>query len=233
MVVPTGANVTYVASGSRITLDPGFRTELGAHFRAVFPDELQLLSASNPTGTVGQFNTNPFDVAVGDSSATVQPLPGAFVTFTVVAGGGKLAFSKNGTPTLYTTLTALADQAGTVRVYYQHSSASQVASTIQVTAGLASLSLLTTSQGAPSDLNGNGIPDVLELRYFGNTSVDPLGDADNDGMLNRDEMLAGRDPTKRLDAFPLPANVQLVLQTPVSFFGVSTSTWSVTSLPTP
>ncbi len=49
----------------------------------------------------------------------------------------------------------------------------------------------------PKDRDGNGLPDLWEMTYFGHTGVDPKADADGDGLDNLHEYLAGTDPTKK------------------------------------
>jgi|GEM_PF-1561034 len=44
-------------------------------------------------------------------------------------------------------------------------------------------------------LDGDGLPDDWEIRYFGDTGQDAAGDTDGDGVSNLDEYLAGTDPT--------------------------------------
>ena len=47
------------------------------------------------------------------------------------------------------------------------------------------------------DTDGDGLPDSWEQRYFGsNTGANSNADGDNDGRNNRDEFLAGTDPTR-------------------------------------
>ena len=54
---------------------------------------------------------------------------------------------------------------------------------------------------APLASSGNGLSDAWQLRYFGATGVDPNADADLDGQNNRQEYLAGTDPTNALSLF--------------------------------
>ena len=46
----------------------------------------------------------------------------------------------------------------------------------------------------PTDADGNGLPDLWELHYFGRTGVDPNADADGDGWSNLQEYQRFSDP---------------------------------------
>ncbi|MCC7376801.1 MAG: hypothetical protein IT581_19230 [Verrucomicrobiales bacterium] len=59
------------------------------------------------------------------------------------------------------------------------------------------------------DADGNGLPDAWEVRYFGKVGIDPNGDADGDGLTNREEYLAGSNPVEPENA-PLEIDVALV-----------------------
>jgi len=60
-----------------------------------------------------------------------------------------------------------------------------------------------------SDTDADGLPDEWETQFFGNTSPDPMQDADNDGTPNIGEYLAGTDPSD-------PASLLRISQTPIS-----------------
>lgn len=47
----------------------------------------------------------------------------------------------------------------------------------------------------PDDADHNGLKDSWEIRYFGQTGVNPNADPDKDGRTNAQEMAAGSDPT--------------------------------------
>ncbi len=49
--------------------------------------------------------------------------------------------------------------------------------------------------GAVTDVDGNGLPDLWEQRYFHTTGVDPLANFDGDGLNNLAEYQQGSDPT--------------------------------------
>jgi hypothetical protein len=71
-----------------------------------------------------------------------------------------------------------------------------------------------------TDANADGLPDAWERTYFGTISVDPNADADGDGMSNKEEYLAGTNPTNALD------NLKITNLTP-AFGGTNVSlTWN-------
>lgn len=49
------------------------------------------------------------------------------------------------------------------------------------------------------DSNANSLPDAWERTFFGALGVSPAADADGDGMSNKQEYLAGTNPTNSLD----------------------------------
>jgi hypothetical protein len=57
------------------------------------------------------------------------------------------------------------------------------------------------------DSDGDGIPDIWETQFFGDsTSASGSADADGDGMINTDEFLAGTDPTNALSVLRVLLN---------------------------
>jgi len=50
-----------------------------------------------------------------------------------------------------------------------------------------------------ADSNGNGLPDAWQRTYFGTLGVDPNADPDGDGMSNKQEYIAGTNPTNSAD----------------------------------
>lgn len=46
----------------------------------------------------------------------------------------------------------------------------------------------------PDDIDENGLPDAWERRHFGETGIDPEGDADCDGLSELEEWAYGADP---------------------------------------
>jgi len=117
---------------------------------------LTILGGNNQTAPAGQFNTQPFDVGVWNTAGTA-PLANAPVTFMVQSGGGKLAVSNVGNPTLSTTLNLLTDVNGTAQVYYQHSTTASLPSQIEFNAGSSQLTFSTASDAPlnlPSTIGG-------------------------------------------------------------------------------
>ncbi len=152
---------------------------------------LTLVSGDNQTGGAGQFNAQPFVILVKNAAGTA-PLANAPVTFTVQTGGGQLALTNLGTPTLARTLNLTTDAAGTAQVSFQQPAAANVASTIQVVAGTAQVSFTSTS--ALTDSDGNGLPDAWEMQVFGQIGVIPSADSDGDQLTNLQEFTLGTDP---------------------------------------
>jgi GH25 family lysozyme M1 (1,4-beta-N-acetylmuramidase) len=58
------------------------------------------------------------------------------------------------------------------------------------------------------DADGDGLPDAWETQYFGSNSANPNADADNDGMSNLSEYLAGTNPTNSASGFRMLAAVR-------------------------
>jgi hypothetical protein len=50
----------------------------------------------------------------------------------------------------------------------------------------------------PTDTDGNGLPDIWQMHYFGHLGVDPNADPDQDGLSNLQEYLRHSDPTNPL-----------------------------------
>ena len=66
----------------------------------------------------------------------------------------------------------------------------------------------------PADSDGDGLPDVWELLYFGNLLQGPNGDPDGDGVTNIQEFYQGRNPTLGAVSDTTGA-INLKLHTPV------------------
>jgi hypothetical protein len=72
---------------------------------------------------------------------------------------------------------------------------------------------LIETASADLDRNDNGFPDRWEWLNFGMLGVDPTADADNDGLSNLAEYLAGTDPQTASATVP-PASLNLIVYSP-------------------
>lgn len=139
---------------------------------------LAIVGGNNQTAPPSQFNAQPFDVAVWNTAGT-QPLVGTAISFTVQSGGGSLATTSAGTPTLSTTLNLTTDAEGTARAYYKQPGSANVASSILAASGGAQLTLTTqsavgdtTPPNAPSSVTASATtPNGVSFTW--SAAVDP------------------------------------------------------------
>jgi alpha-tubulin suppressor-like RCC1 family protein len=157
------------------------------------PPGLSVVGGDNQSTPVTQFNAAPFTVRI--LGTTGAPLANAPVTFTVVSGGGQLATTNTGSPTMRVALSLRTAVDGTVQVFYQQPVFASVVSRINVSAGTAQLTIRTTSSGAVGDEDSDDLPDTWETTHFGGLTETGGGDYDSDGFTNLEEYVAGTDPT--------------------------------------
>jgi hypothetical protein len=77
-----------------------------------------------------------------------------------------------------------------------------------------------TVRGVIADMNGDGLPDAFEARYFAdNTSADPNADDDHDLFSNRAEWLFGTSPIDRrslpmvqFDGFEQSVSIEMMIE---------------------
>lgn len=188
VTVKNGANVSFGA-GSRVTLRPGFKVEAGATFKSsvaynptynpggyynTVMSTLTLIAGNQQYGQVGQFNSQPFDIAIWNQAGTA-PLVNAPVLITVNSGGGWLSLTNDSNAVLSKTLKLTTDSDGTVHVYFQHGTTELVTSSIQVVAGSQTWEFTTFSYsttGANADTDGDGISNTAEA-LLGMNSTQP------------------------------------------------------------
>jgi len=174
---------------------------------------LTVVSGDNQSGVVNQFNSLPLKISVFNAAGTV-PFARASVTFTVLTGGGKMAVTNTGSPSLSASLSVLTAADGTAQVYYKQPAFALVTSQIKVEVSTAFVVAQSTSTGGPGDTDSDNLPDSWETTYFGNLGQSGSGDFDHDGVSNLEEFLAGTDPTKAPD--PSSAStVKLSVWTPL------------------
>jgi hypothetical protein len=84
-----------------------------------------------------------------------------------------------------------------------------------------------------TDSNANGLPDAWERTFFGTLGVNPNADFDADGMSNKQEYLAGTNPTNSVDRLritnsslsPGGTNVNLTWTTvPTRYYSIQKAT---------
>jgi alpha-tubulin suppressor-like RCC1 family protein len=163
------------------------------YYNGVTPT-LSILGGNNQVGFLGEFNAQPFDVAVTIGSPT-NLLANAPLVFSVSQGGGLLSTANTGNPTLYTSLSLRTGFDGTAHVYYKQPAAPYVDSIIGVTGGGAQATFYSRSS-VVGDADGNQLPDAWESLYFGQTGQTATADPDGDGLTNLQEYQLGRNPTK-------------------------------------
>ncbi|MEI7880789.1 MAG: thrombospondin type 3 repeat-containing protein [bacterium] len=124
-------------------------------------------------------------LAVGFGSNSVASASGTLLCLSVsvaasaTAGVYAVTFSETASDSLVNTRHALSSSDGF----------SSVAHTVAAGA-------VTVTTDTALDSNGNGIPNMWEVRYFGNiTNITDQTDADGDGLKDKYEYLAGTDPT--------------------------------------
>lgn len=145
----------------------------------------------------------PQALVVGVTDLRGTPLAGVSVSFTAAAG--TLATQSGGSGQQATILTVRADATGRASVYLTLPSAvGQVAisavsgpseHTTRATLKAAVVNINGGSGGSgvvdTSDLDGSGLADWWEIKYFGAIGQNPNADPDGDGMTNRQEYEAG------------------------------------------
>ncbi|HVU23218.1 MAG TPA: Ig-like domain-containing protein [Opitutus sp.] len=175
---------------------------------------LAKINGDNQIAPPGQFNPLPFEVSLLDRDG-MTALGNAPVVFSVAQGGGQLAASNSGVPSVASTLAVRTDAAGTAQAFYQQPATANVASQISVCAGAATVAFDTSSAESMNDIDGNGLPDDWENAHFGHAAVDPNADEDGDGLSNLQEYQNGGDPTDFYNG-SAPVFASLVNPTPLS-----------------
>jgi hypothetical protein len=165
-------------------------TKAVAFILVVFVSDVQAQQSSYNYDLSG----NMISVTLGSvgPSITTQPQPqlvesNAPVTFSVVATGTGLSFQwlSNGIPIIGATGDSL------VLTGMPMVNSTNFSVIVSNVTGV----VTSTPAALWADLNGNGIPDWWEMKYFGNLNQKADGDYDGDGVDNLDEYREGTDPT--------------------------------------
>jgi len=169
-------------------------------------------------------------------------LQGGTATFTAIATGAPpiwYRWLRNGTPVVTNNtgvlvLTNVQPPNMTVRVLATNMASGASGVNMSPASGV-TLTVL-------ADADRDGMWDGWETNYFGGTNASPTADADGDGMINRDEFVAGTNPTNALSLLKIVLSatnanaLTFVAQTNVSYTiqsraNLATGSWSnVTSI---
>ncbi len=202
MDIPGATNASYSFTGANVNNHHG-------NYTVVVSDDLSTTTTSNALVYV------MLRVGIVTHLQNMSVLQGGTVTFSVVATGapplwyrwirGGAAFLTNQSPTL--TLTNV-QVGGTYRVGVTNTASP---------AGVFSLASGSVTLTVLADADRDGMADTWETNYFGsvnttNNAANALLDSDGDGMINRDEYVAGTNPTNPLSLLQVLMNATNALQ---------------------
>lgn len=126
-------------------------------------------------------------------SSDGTPLANAPVTFTVSAGYTEISATPTGT--LANSIPVLTDANGIASVYLGGILFAPEAINVDALSGAQQgLLVIPLSEPLTDDVDGNGLPDWWEMKYFGHIGVDPNADPDADGATNYQEYVRGTSP---------------------------------------
>jgi regulation of enolase protein 1 (concanavalin A-like superfamily) len=165
---------------------------------------------SNPWAKVGVMMRESLDVNAKNIFWAVTPSNGVIVQKRIATGGATTSYYDSVTKApvwlkierMGNMFVALKSADGVTWSVYGTETVPMAAS-IYAGALLCSPSTTTIGQGkitgmtlgAATDVDGNGLPDLWEQRYFGTTGNNPQADYDGDGLSNLVEYQQGSDPT--------------------------------------
>jgi hypothetical protein len=190
---------------------------------------ISVLGGDNQTGTPGDFNVKPFDLAVWNAAGT-EPLVDAEVTFTVQSGGGLLAPTKDAVVPS-NTLTLKTDQDGTVQAYYRQPFVAGLLSQIKATVGEGEILLQTTSLAPGESLDHNtGSTRNQSTTTKSGTRSGGGGSGVVISFVGSGTVATSKSSTIKAKVAALAVSAtQVVLKTPTANYAVNTSTWAISS----
>ncbi|WP_404425983.1 fibronectin type III domain-containing protein [Nibricoccus sp. IMCC34717] len=190
-------------------------------------------SGDNQMSAASTFLPVPMKVLVKNQT-TQNPIAGARVQFQVTQGGGLLATTNTGSPSLSSVLVAVTDATGRAWVYFKQPATLGVISKVSATVGGLSVTFTASNQGGPNDDDdGDGLTNSYEENVSMTNRYLPDSDGDliNDGL----EVLLGTNPLSNLESNAGPigfgSTFDLVIRTPSANYGITTSTWVIQSVP--
>jgi hypothetical protein len=161
-------------------------TDPADYFNGTLPMLTSQLDASGQPGALGL-------VAVRASSPDGTALVNAPLTFAVTTGSSQMSPDPGGS-TLATQLSIRTDAQGVARAYLRFARFAPEVILVTVRSGSQSTALSITVNPPLTDTDGNGLPDLWETAFFGQSGIDPQSDPDGDGRTNLQEYQQGTDP---------------------------------------
>jgi hypothetical protein len=157
------------------------------YFNGTLPVLTSQLDASGQPGPSGL-------VVVRVTSPDGTALVNAPLTFAVTTGSSQMSVAPGG-PALLVPVVLHTDAQGLAGVYLSFTTFAPEVVEVTAQSQSRSTSLPIIVNPPLTDHDGNGLPDLWEVTYFGQTGTDPTADPDHDGLTNLQEYQQKTDPT--------------------------------------